>query len=467
MAVCNNSSPEVTIDWRLYRYIFATMPGPIARKGSKKAWRPPFPPTPVTLVTKAVPIPEPKHRITPAGISSGMSLRSQPKTTVQKVQDICLHYVEKVSGKYESNQAAARYVHQMADEIIGQLGGVVSQLKSTRENKPENFQELLDEWHKHFPPSLGTIGTPRHVAATLDRYTKELMDLRNELESERSKRAQEVAGVLKSMDAQLQASSLGVMSERRQLSFAQQQQMEDFERTLKECETQGKSKLAILAQNYEDKMRHLQDDHNRRLKEVMKLTEILQEELREERSRSGSAIAGVEETRKREADKQSSMIAKLKEEMLIAQGVQSVPPSGVDGGLSTVSLSLDDSKERSNNSDEEKKTIPHYAAEKVREERLPKPKTKRQLAGPVAKAVKGLKEKIIALETELEASRQKVEYLENRLRPAEEERALFQRQVEELKETSEALRKALSMKLVRKVDDTGVLGRSLPHFHQT
>ena len=189
--------------------------------------------------------------------------------------------------------------------------------------------------------------------------------------------------------------------------------------------------------------------------------------MREERSRSGSAIAGVEETRKREADKQSSMIAKLKEEMLIAQGVQSVPPSGVDGGLSTVSLSLDDSKERSNNSDEEKKTIPHYAAEKVREERLPKPKTKRQLAGPVAKAVKGLKEKIIALETELEASRQKVEYLENRLRPAEEERALFQRQVEELKETSEALRKALSMKLVRKVDDTGVLGRSLPHFHQT
>ena len=107
-------------------------------------------------------------------------------------------------------------------------------------------QDLLDEWHKHFPPSLGAIGTPRHVAATLERYTKELMDLRNELEAERAKRAQEVAGVLKSMDAQLQASSLGVMSERRKLSYAQQQQTKDFECALKDAEAQARAKLAAF-----------------------------------------------------------------------------------------------------------------------------------------------------------------------------------------------------------------------------
>ena len=375
---------------------------PIQRKGSKRAWRPPQAPNPVSGATPAVAIPEPRHRIGPAGISSGVSLRQQPKTTVQKVREICLHYVDKVSGKYESNQAAARYVHQMAEEIIGQLGGVASQLKTSRDQKPENFQELLDEWNKHFPPSLGTIGTPRHVAATLERYTKELVDLRNELEAERSKRAQEVAGVLKSMDAQLQASTLGVMSERRQLSFAQQQQAMEFEFKLKDAEAAGRSKLATLAQNYEDKMRKLQEDNNKRLKDVMKLTESLQEELREERAASGTAVQHIEESRSREANKQAQLIARLKEEMLVAQGVQSVPPSGLDAPFSTVSLSLNDDSKGDSTPPIDVPPPPPIAmtpSAKVREEareEKAKQKTKRQLAGPVAKAVKALKDVTIS-----------------------------------------------------------------------
>ena len=54
---------------------------------------------------------------------------------------------------------------------------------------------------------------------------------------------------------------------------------------------------------------------------------------------------------------------------------------------------------------------------------------------------------------------EKIHQLAEQLRPAEEERALFRQQVGELKETNEALRRALSMKLRGKIDNSGVLGR--------
>ena len=38
---------------------------------------------------------------------------------------------------------AARYVHQMADEVINQLAGVAAQLRTMRANGPEKFQNLL------------------------------------------------------------------------------------------------------------------------------------------------------------------------------------------------------------------------------------------------------------------------------------------------------------------------------------
>jgi hypothetical protein len=304
----------------------------------------------------------------------------------------------------------------------------------------------------------------------LERYTKELADLRNELEAERAKRAQEVAGVLKSMDAQLQASNLGVMSERRQLSYAQQQQTKDFERALKDAEAQARAKLTALAQTYEEKARRTQEEHNRRLREVMKMTESLQEELRDERSNAGSAIRGVQETRRREAEKQSALIAKLKEEMLVAQGVQPVhgPPGGVDGGISTVSLSLNDSDEKSPELEPEPEVEPSATSisfipepryvQPLAREQPPPTKTKRQLAGPVGKAVKGLKDKIAELTARLDEAHVRAQELTDRLKPAEEERNLLQQQVREMKETNEALRKALSMQVLKKVDDSGRLG---------
>jgi len=71
------------------------------------------------------PVAEPQHRVGPAGVSSGISLRQYPTNYIQQVREICLHYVKKCSGKYENNKAAARYVHQMSSEILFQLAGII------------------------------------------------------------------------------------------------------------------------------------------------------------------------------------------------------------------------------------------------------------------------------------------------------------------------------------------------------
>jgi len=151
------------------------------------------------------------------------------------VRDICLHYVEKCSGKYENNKMAARYVHQMAEEVMGQLSGVAAQIKR-HEAEPEVFQALLDEWNAAFPASLGAMGSPKHVAATLSAQTKEIEDLREQLEQERRNKNKDRADVMRSMDAQLQASRQGVLMERRQLSLQQKEEIERYQRQLKESE---------------------------------------------------------------------------------------------------------------------------------------------------------------------------------------------------------------------------------------
>ena len=86
-------------------------------------------------------------RIPADGVSTGASIRKYPKSAVQQVREICLHYVEKCSGKYMDNKAASRYVHQMAEEVIQQLSGVTAQIRR-HENEPEVFQALLDEWNE-------------------------------------------------------------------------------------------------------------------------------------------------------------------------------------------------------------------------------------------------------------------------------------------------------------------------------
>ncbi len=77
-----------------------------------------------------IPIPEPRHRVGPKGISSGISFRDLPPPSLDEIKNICDHYKVKCAGTYKS--LASRYVYQMAteiDQLVDALkkGDVVSQ----------------------------------------------------------------------------------------------------------------------------------------------------------------------------------------------------------------------------------------------------------------------------------------------------------------------------------------------------
>ncbi|KAL3801006.1 hypothetical protein HJC23_002299 [Cyclotella cryptica] len=60
-------------------------------------------------------IPEPRHRVGPKGVSSGISFRNLPPPSLDEIKKVCEHYQDKCAGTYES--LASRYVYQMASEI--------------------------------------------------------------------------------------------------------------------------------------------------------------------------------------------------------------------------------------------------------------------------------------------------------------------------------------------------------------
>ena len=93
---------------------------------------------------------------------------------------------------------AARYVYQMADEVINQLAGVAAQIRTARDNQPENFQELLDEWNENFPKSSNFYGSPKNIAAMLDKQSAELEDLREKLNAEMCNREEEISQIMTS-----------------------------------------------------------------------------------------------------------------------------------------------------------------------------------------------------------------------------------------------------------------------------
>ncbi len=62
-----------------------------------------------------IPVPEPRHRVGPKGVSSGISFRQLPPASLGEIKKVCEHYQTKCAGTY--NSLASRYVYQMATEI--------------------------------------------------------------------------------------------------------------------------------------------------------------------------------------------------------------------------------------------------------------------------------------------------------------------------------------------------------------
>jgi len=97
--------------------------------------------------TKKPLIPEPRHRVGPKGVSSGVSFRKLPDTSLQAIINICSHYEAKCSGKYET--LASRYLFQMGREVLSQVYALAEAAKEDE----KVFQELegaVHEWNEHF-----------------------------------------------------------------------------------------------------------------------------------------------------------------------------------------------------------------------------------------------------------------------------------------------------------------------------
>lgn len=222
-------------------------------------------------------------------MSSGVSIRNYSRNYIQQVRDICLFYVKKTAGKYEDNKVSTRYIHQMADEIIKQLSGVAAQVKRY-ESDPEIYQSLLDEWQENFPASLGSLGTPKAVAALLATQTTELEELREALKNAKAVAAKELSEVFRSMDAQLQASRNGIISERRQMNATHQEEIESRNRQIEEVLKRERTIADVLNAAHAEQIAALQQRHEETLDEyrhkIVQLNDRVKAHARSTQSRS-------------------------------------------------------------------------------------------------------------------------------------------------------------------------------------
>ena len=257
-------------------------------------------------------IPEPKHRVAPQGVTAGISFRAMPKSCVEQVRDICLYYVDKCSGKYTNNAAAARYVHQMADEVINQLAGVASDIKR-HVDEPEVLQKLLDEWNESFPASLGDIGTPKAIAAKLEKQRRQIEDLEQTLEQERKLHDSDIAGILRSVDAQLDASRRGVQSERRQLAIKTQHSADQQAQTTAELTARYEAQLNTLRESTRAEIQSSAISHSREMDALKAKLSQVEEDARIEKSLFTATLAKEKSRHNRSSAKAAKKYKELSE----------------------------------------------------------------------------------------------------------------------------------------------------------
>jgi hypothetical protein len=226
---------------------------------------------------------EPLYRVGPPGVSSGASVREAPSACVEEVRRTCHHYVEKCAGKYTDNKTAARYVHQMAKDILSQLAGVAAEIRA-QESTPAIIQELLDEWNKQFPPSLKSYGTPKHIAATLQKQHKEIAQLQEDLKIEKTRRTTDLESVMRSMDGQLKASRDSVIGERHQLSLNHDYQIKEMKNLIKDLKLEHKSNLRKQKKAFGVERKGMQHNFDNKFEE-------LQGELREKDQQMFAKVA--------------------------------------------------------------------------------------------------------------------------------------------------------------------------------
>lgn len=206
---------------------------------------------------------EPMHRQTPANVSSGISQR-HAANGVSAIKLICKYYVDKCSGKYSDNVMSARYVHQLADEVLVQLEALQSSMSSgsKAEEAPQSqsaslsqrMEEILREWTEHFPPSLGKLGSPKAVAARIEALTQTVESLNEKIKLMQAKHQTEVG----ELQSQVMTSRTGCLLEREQTGDALARKERQFQEVLRTEQRHWEELLAASEQRAGDKLTRAQ-----------------------------------------------------------------------------------------------------------------------------------------------------------------------------------------------------------------
>lgn len=152
----------------------------------------------------------------------------------------------------------------MADEIIKQLSSVSSQIKRF-EDEPEVFQALLNEWNEHFPPSLGSMGSPKAIASRLAAQANEIEILKLKLQEEKDCRLKDMNDIMKSLDSQLSAAKISMIAEQSQHKRSLEEKEKYYDRLIIAQKDKYENLLAevklqnsLSQRNWSDKVEQLQ-----------------------------------------------------------------------------------------------------------------------------------------------------------------------------------------------------------------
>jgi hypothetical protein len=134
------------------------------------------------------------------------------------------------------------------------------------------MEDLLKEWTDNFPPALGSIGSPKAVAARLKSLEKEIVNLNENIKVIRAGHD----AVVHELQEQLKASRIGILTERKNFSEEFLRKEEQFKSTLFTEQQKWKSMMDNMKSVDIEKQTRSERDASARLQLVQNEKEKLQ-----------------------------------------------------------------------------------------------------------------------------------------------------------------------------------------------
>lgn len=367
---------------------------------------------------------EPRHRVGPRGVSSGVSFRELPEPCFQQLKKVCLHYTEKCSGKYENNKMAARYVHQLASEVLFLLSGISEEIQ-IHQDIAKLAEQRLREWNTNFPDSLKSIGNPQDIASLVSSQKLEIRALKEALQTEKANKQRDMSHAMKSMDCQLHASRNGALNERQKLGLEYETLKADMKQKLDDLHTKKDEDIRKLHEYYAGELKSKTDYYEGLLSERDDKRNELEKRHQAEKDSLSKEMDQLNLSLSKQRDSLRDQIRKLEDKLDNQTDANSV---------ATDDLSLDDDNSI---------TVTTSAPEFSTTDGCPRP-AKKDRARKYKKRLSRLMKELNACHEDCSAKDAELRMLSTRLREALDETARCNHKLRALSETNDNFRYHMS-----------------------